>query len=282
MAIASSTLPRGSHMLSPAQMYNFGPVEIHLFGRNPGDIGRALDPSVRDQMASYVRTRRVSRLFNINPKEFNARVVGPEGAFFGQMGTHEGVEIYFDTYLDGVVGLSPGSGFWLRSGDCATVVLVGHGEVAALHGGLHSLLVPYWKEGFSATPNRPSVIQNAVLQMATRPDEIHARILCGIGPESYILRSDIPKHAPHNARLTQEVRTRWGSRCIRRISRGTFSLSIPDLVTAQLRQLGVPKGNITWDEIDTMTDRHDGTYTWYSQARSETQRNHVLVLVPRH
>jgi hypothetical protein len=220
-------LPRVSHALTPTEEYVFGVTRVILTGKHPGDVGPTKEPASQAMIAGVAETFGVTDLFAINPSQFNGRVVAADPAYFEKHALHGGVSVHFETYVDGVVGLIPGQAFWMRSGDCPTIFLVGHGEVAALHGGLHSILTPYWKDGFAATPNRPSVVQAGVARMSTRPDQLQARIICGAGADGYVLKMDHPVHGRHNHRLMQEVRARWGRQCIRRLSGALHALSIP-------------------------------------------------------
>jgi copper oxidase (laccase) domain-containing protein len=223
-------------------------------------------------VAAHVGAWGVRAAFSINGSEFNAKLISPDPTEFPQHGKYDGVEIHSGALADGVVGLSAGMAFWIRSADCPTVLLSGsNGEFAAVHAGKRSLLVEHWRPEFAALKERPSVLASVLERMATPRGRIRALVICGVGPKSYLHPVDHPVHGEGNRRLFGEVRARWGEECLR-----GESLSIPALITAQLSAGGVSRSHVFSDEIDTVVDE-----AWYSAIRGDTWRNHVLIIIPK-
>ena len=283
MSLADVSILSSHRIKQAASVSHFMGMEAHLFGRALGDIGKADDHKAREQMAAYAAELDIKRILAINPSKFNARVIVPRARYFAGHHMHHGVTIHHGAFVDGIVGMLTGSAVWIRTADCPTVVLVGRGQVTVLHCGLKSLIAQYWHPQYVGAPNRPSVIQAAMARLHTPPSELTAHIVCGIGPRSYLLRMDHPVHGRHNKRLMREVQTRWGKQCVRRVGLRERSVSLTDIITAQLLQAGVPEARIQPDLNDTAADkdRQTGEFIWYSASRGDTERNHVLVANPR-
>ncbi len=264
-------------------VYNFcGGVEAHLFGRTDGDIGRAANESARETTAAYARAHGMNALFAINPQEFNAKIVTAKEEHFAHHEQHHGIMMHFGAFVDGVAEIPHSAGFWIRSADCPTIVLIGESELSVLHGGLRSLIAQHWRPEYKVPQGRPSVIQAAIARTATALRHVRVRIICGIGPMSYPIRTDHPVHGPYNERLVREIRSEWGDACIRS-ENGHCSISLIDIIIAQCMNAGIPRANIIWDEVDTATEQDGNGRRWYSASEGDTtdERNHILIFNAR-
>lgn len=261
--------------LVPTVIQPHGDLEIHLFGR-PCGLGRIMDDETRESLAQYAWSLNITDLFAVNGQEFNGVVVLPTYRNFPDHSQHrfDGSEkggtlrFSYGVLADGVV-FGRAEGYVLRSGDCHTVVLTDGRVHAAVHAGRESVLGKSWRQdGVGA---KPSVIENA-LRCFRNPGSVFARIVCGIGPESFIHDPSHPTHGTNNAVLVREVMNRWGIDCFINTSLGV-SLSMRALIRAQLIGQGVPESHIEWDDIDTSSN----PALWPSQSRGDKDRSVVLV-----
>ncbi len=230
--------------------------------------------ATRDWMAHYASQRKVCGVFGINGHRFNAQVVEAIPRNFPQVSYYpDGVGIFTGVEADGVFGIKPGMGFVIRSADCPLVFLAGNDERVFLHAGFNSIHPhPRGEE------RRDGVIEHGLDTMKTPPSEIRAYVLYGVGPTSFPCPDDHPKHGQGNRELREFVARVWGRRCVRvRRSDKQPSISLPHIITAQLLRRGVLRKHITWDDIDTVTDRKDGEFVYHSSTRSR-ERNLILAL----
>ena len=267
---------------APTAIARFSGMEVRLFGREHDDPGRTLDPAARELAALRVRdVRGVRELFAPNPQDFNAKMIDARADSFPLHDVRHDVTIHYGERADGIIGLPKGTGFWIRSADCPTVVLTAGTYVAILHAGLRSLVVQHWRDDYAGAPDRGSVIEHALLRLPVHRRNISVRIFCGIGPESYLLRMDHPVHGKYNEQLVERVTKHWGDACVRDIGHGFQSLSLVHLIRAQLERRGVWGARIVWDKRDTAADVRGGAFVWHSQSRGDRGRNSILILNPK-
>lgn len=256
-----------------AQPFVGSGLSVSLWGMLSGlGTSRIMDRSTQEWMASFAVTLGVKAIYAINGEECNTRVVRAAGEYFPTHAWFDryGVEVLSGAMVDGLYALESGRAFWMRTGDCPTIVVVyPSGKMAALHAGRRSLLPDGWQSG------RLSVIQNLSQRMPL--DGARVYLVCGVGPKSYPVPDDHPTYGASNAALRHDVAKRWGRECVRETDTGP-SLSLIDIARAQLMSCGVAEDNIHWDGIDTVADRDaEGNFVWASTVRGDRERNHVLV-----
>ncbi len=275
-----------------------GPVRMLSFGRSDEtqptnwkclvDNGLSKDPAILERMKATVR-HFVGRgeILAPNTSGFNADFA-THRELQEVLALGHGVSVRRGKVAE-AVEIPRGYSAAFFPADCYTVVMwADSGKVLACHAGAFSLIdhLAVLSDQERVREHR-SVIDTMIAEFKRRGDSpatLHTYVVRGIRSSNFGYDPRKPGFEDKNQRLISAFQA-IGEGVI--VNEGTGSLDIAQAIRLQLREAGVPEGEITVDNTDTYNDRDNGDYAWWSHRRAEDEerleearscRNMVLIV----
>lgn len=242
-----------------------GRVSVSLFGA--GRDWKLSDRSTVATISMAAHMSGVCQVYSPNISQFNARICKhdelTEDVTTGIVDAK--VPIFRGAHADGVI-IGRRSACFLATADCPTVIMWSHAKpnLVCLHAGLRSLVDFRRVEEGASNRVHESVI-DASLELFGRDNahKVHVHALCGIAADNYSFPEDHADWGGFNRKLLKALREMSNGYADGAVNGN--SISLPLLIRAQCMARGVRADRISWDTIDTYSDRdHIGGYRWNS------------------
>src|SRR5690606_5911667 len=161
---------------------------------------------------------------------------------------------------DALAALEPGLGVFVRTADCVPVLLAhpGTGAVAAVHAG--------WRGAVAG------IVPKSLRMIAARTGTTPSDWLAALGPHIRVGAFEIGEEVAAAMEAAAA-----GARVVTR-ARGAPHGDLAGLVTAQLRELGLPAGNI--DDVGGCTHDEPSRFFSHRRERGRTGRHLSGIVAP--
>ncbi len=187
-------------------------------------------------------------------------------------------QMYRGVNAGGVI-LSPGSSYYLASGDCPTVVLYDPDSrrAACLHAGRDEVLDSIYLETGSLGRQYFSIAEAGVMALdVQRTSQLKVFVGYGIAPEDFSHPTDHPVYGMKNQQLITYLARHHPTTLVGDPSKGC--IDIRQLLHEQFMNLGIPGDNIRTDMVNTFADQDEAGNQWHSCRRGDKTRNGIIVV----
>lgn len=251
----------------------FGKVDIFVLGK-PTNWRGGIDS--HPELVNLI-SRHVPKVYVPNTRDFCGTIC-PECDDI-EPKNHMGIEIISGCRTEGMI-VPHGSAIFMRTADCPVIVLFDRKNdiLIVAHAGLSSVIDRNEILRGEPSRTRQSVVDDIVQHFKGKGENTSIKVLCGIGPESFIYSPKDKEWGRENEMILRYIIDQYGQRTVP-FGFDYGGISIGEIIQQQFLQYdGFLNENIYIDETDTFKDSNFWSHRRSVLSREEHGRNAILVV----